>query len=458
MVVNTDGLQERDFKSEALPAPLGSPVYTPSSKSSFWASKLVYLGIPLGALAVLGLTSSHWYSGPHAPSPRLHSFKRRDTQEIPSTAQVISPKDFAVLDYVEPGTEFDGFSLFYPPGTTEDSLKAKPFHVYDDSFYDIIGDSPSLTLLADGGDNPLFHEAVVWHNETDEVFFAQAAAMNLGIGLNKSAVVQKISLSQAESVQQGTRNSTDVVVVNSTTQVVNPNGGTAYRGKIIFTGQGRGSNITSALYELDPNEPYNTTVILNNFFGRQFSSLNDISVNPRNKELYFTDVTYGWLSSFRPAPIIANQAYRFNYDTGVVRVVADGMNMPNGLTFSPDGQYAYISDTGISAGNFGTNYTYPATIYRYDVQDDGTFENRKVFAFTHVGNADGLKTDSNGNVYAGVGDGIHVFNPSGLLLGKIYLGETSANFAFAGDGRMVIGAETQLYYATLAAKTWDPEE
>lgn len=64
----------------------------------------------------------------------------------------------------------------------------------------------------------------------------------------------------------------------------------------------------------------------------------------------------------------------------------------------------------------------------------------------------GIHCDSKGNVYAGVGDGVHVWNPSGTLLGKIFLGEESANFQFAGDGRMVIGAETHLYYATLAAK------
>jgi hypothetical protein len=34
----------------------------------------------------------------------------------------------------------------------------------------------------------------------------------------------------------------------------------------------------------------------------------------------------------------------------------------------------------------------------------------------------------NGNVYAGCGDGVQVWNPSGKLIGKIFLGETSANF------------------------------
>lgn len=54
-------------------------------------------------------------------------------------------------------------------------------------------------------------------------------------------------------------------------------------------------------------------------------------------------------------------------------------------------------------------------------------------------------------MYAGCGDGVQVWNQSGKLLGKIFLGETSANFQFAGTGRMVICAETRLYYVTLAA-------
>lgn len=71
-------------------------------------------------------------------------------------------------------------------------------------------------------------------------------------------------------------------------------------------------------------------MLLNNYFGRQFSSLNDVAVNPRNKELYFTDVTYGYLQNFRPAPGLPNQVYRFNEGTGAVGVVADGFNLPNG--------------------------------------------------------------------------------------------------------------------------------
>lgn len=64
----------------------------------------------------------------------------------------------------------------------------------------------------------------------------------------------------------------------------------------------------------------------------------------------------------------------------------------------------------------------------------------------------GIHCDTRGNVYAGCGDGVQVWNPSGKLLGKIYLGMGAANFNFAGKGRMVICAETALYYVTLAAE------
>ena len=68
----------------------------------------------------------------------------------------------------------------------------------------------------------------------------------------------------------------------------------------------------------------------------------------------------------------------------------------------------------------------------------------------------GLHVDTKGRVYAGVGDGVHVFNTAGTLIGKIFLGQTSANFNFAGDGGMVICAETELFYAKIAVTSGAP--
>ncbi|PON30796.1 hypothetical protein TGAM01_v200216 [Trichoderma gamsii] len=345
--------------------------------------------------------------------------------------------------------------IFIPPGSTLESLKERPFHVHHPDFLKILGNSPTLTLIADAGTDPLFHEAVVWYPPTDEVFIAQSAGpLSAGTGLKKSSMLSKISLSEAMAVSNE-RNAVGKVQVHTVPTeppVINPNGGTNYKGAILFTGEGMGPDVPPTLFIANPRAPYNTSILVNNYFGRQFNSLNDVSVNYRNKHIYFTDTIYGYLQDFRPKPGLPNQVYRLDPATGAVTVVADEFVSCNGITFSHDGRYAYITDTGASKAFYGFDNTGASTIYRYTVARDGTFEHRKLFAYAAVGFVDGIHCDSEGNVYAGVGDGVHVWNPSGTLLGKIFLGEASANFQFAGDGRMVIGAETHLYYATLAAK------
>ena len=72
------------------------------------------------------------------------------------------------------------------------------------------------------------------------------------------------------------------------------------------------------------------SVLLNNYFGRQYNSLNDVAINPRNKEIYFTDTTYGYTQDFRPYPALPNQVYRFNEKTGLVGVATDAQDKPNG--------------------------------------------------------------------------------------------------------------------------------
>lgn len=102
---------------------------------------------------------------------------------------------------------------------------------------------------------------MVRHPGRDEVFFVQnAGAPAAGTGLNKSSIIQKISLSDAEKVRNKTIAAAPVTVINTTNpQIINPNGGTNYKGQIIFAGEGQGNDVASALYIMNPNAPYNTT-------------------------------------------------------------------------------------------------------------------------------------------------------------------------------------------------------
>lgn len=110
---------------------------------------------------------------------------------------------------------------------TLESLHDKPFHVHHPDFLDIIGQSPTLTKIADTGKNPLFHEAPVWYEPTDEMFFCQnAGARDAGTGLSLSAVIQKVSLPQAMAVShlRDAVGQVQVDVVNFEPAVINPNG------------------------------------------------------------------------------------------------------------------------------------------------------------------------------------------------------------------------------------------
>ena len=69
------------------------------------------------------------------------------------------------------------------------------------------------------------------------------------------------------------------------------NGGTNFRSQVLLATSGRGS-LPSSLVLVNPNPPFNTTVMLDNFFGRQFNSLNDIKVHPTSGAIFFTDVRY----------------------------------------------------------------------------------------------------------------------------------------------------------------------
>lgn len=182
--------------------------------------------------------------------------------------------------------------------------------------------------------------------------------------------------------------------------------------------------------------------LLTSYLGRNFSSLNDIRQHPVTGDLWFTDADYGYFQHFRPKPSQPKQVYRFEPETGIIQVVADGFAQPNGFEFSPDLKTVYISDTG--GQEFGPVPTNPATIYAFDVIENKRLANRRTFAFADVGFPDGVHCDTDGNVWAGCGDGVHVWNTEGILLGKIFVGEMTNNFAFA-PGKVFLFSNSRLW-------------
>jgi len=64
---------------------------------------------------------------------------------------------------------------------------------------------------------------------------------------------------------------------------------------------------------------------------------------------------------------------------------------------------------------------------------------------------DGIKCDLNGNVYSGCGDGINIWSPGGVLLGRILINGGVANFCFGRNGELFALNERRLWRVQLGA-------
>jgi gluconolactonase len=367
--------------------------------------------------------------------------------ELPSQAVLVDPGSFTALS-----TGFRNSTTFFNPTSSTPPF----FQVFDESFLDILGPNAAIYQVSSNNSFPYAHEAPLYYSQTDEVFFASNAGRGSDIDLNNQ--VAKISMEEVEAkvagLEPGTAVNVTVTKLNLPYSVQMTNGGTGpYNSNLLFVNSGRGM-LPPTVTLVNPLPPYNATVILDNFFGRQYNSINDVKIHRKSGNIFFTDPDYGYLQDFRPAPILPNQVYRFNPSTGGVRVVATGFQKPNGIAFSPAGTTAYVTDTGASSVNPAVTETAPATIFAFDVDPDTEeFKNRRVFAYADTGAPDGIQLDSEGNVYSGCGDGVQVWNKSGTLLGKFFIGSLTPEVAFAGDGRLVILSEFRIFVAHIAAKS-----
>ena len=85
--------------------------------------------------------------------------------------------------------------LFNPSG-----VRPPFFQIFDKSFIDILGPSPSIRVIAENDSFAFAHEAPIWVPSTDEVFFASSDGGPLGFSdLNHNNQVSKINLKDVKA-------------------------------------------------------------------------------------------------------------------------------------------------------------------------------------------------------------------------------------------------------------------
>ncbi|MBM7066889.1 SMP-30/gluconolactonase/LRE family protein [Actibacterium sp. 188UL27-1] len=232
-------------------------------------------------------------------------------------------------------------------------------------------------------------------------------------------------------------------------------------------------------YELDGS----TTILADNFEGKRFNSPNDVVAHP-DGSYWFTDPPYGGQlyegapdaagGPTNPDGLVNNRlgqppeigdaqremetaTYRLGPDGVVTRVASEAdAPDPNGLAFSPDQSVLYVASTGKGPGDTGPGGQ--AEIIAFDVAEDGTLSNRRIFTDCMVDDVkcgpDGLAIDVYGNVWSSsnagrnVGySGVTCWSPEGALLGRIRLPEICGNLCFGGPkrNRLFMAASQSLY-------------
>lgn len=176
------------------------------------------------------------------------------------------------------------------------------------------------------------------------------------------------------------------------------------------------------------------TVLADEFQGEKLNA-NDVVVKS-DGAIYFTDLPDRTIAEQQDQP--RQRVYRLSPDGKELTAVAHDFGLPNGLAFSPDEKQLYIDDSLLRH------------IRVFDVEADGTLTNSRIFHDMNVsqpGLPDGMKVDTQGNVYCTGAGGIWVFDPKGNHLGTIVTPEPPANCAWGDEDlqSLYITACTSVY-------------
>ena len=187
------------------------------------------------------------------------------------------------------------------------------------------------------------------------------------------------------------------------------------------------------------------TVIADGYQGKRLNSPNDVVVKS-DGSIWFTDPHYGIKTNYegyKADEELPCQVYRVDPD-GPIEAVLTDFNCPNGLAFSPDESKLYVADTGRM---FTSD---PQHIRVFDM-GSGRPRGGAVFHVISPGASDGLRVDTDGNIWSSAGDGVHCLAPDGTLLGKILVPEIVSNVCFGGRAKhqLYITATTSLYMVAL---------
>jgi gluconolactonase len=221
----------------------------------------------------------------------------------------------------------------------------------------------------------------------------------------------------------------------------NANGNTRDRQGRLVTCEHRGRRVTRTEYD------GSIAVLMDSYEGKRLNSPNDVVVKS-DGSIWFTDPLFGisgYYEGEKADSELPAAVWRVDGHTGQPTLMADDIEGPNGLAFSPDESILYVVASRAMPNRL---------IRAFDVVDGGKkLANNRVFIDAETGTPDGFRVDIAGNLWCGWGmgdaelDGVRVFDATGKPIGHIALPERAANLCFGGRfrNRLFMAASHGLY-------------
>jgi gluconolactonase len=201
-------------------------------------------------------------------------------------------------------------------------------------------------------------------------------------------------------------------------------------------------------------------VLADRYQGKRFNSPNDLCVDVQGR-IYFTDPRYG---GTEPRELSHEAVYRIEKDGSIIEITHE-VEKPNGIALSPNQKTLYIADH-----NNGGNRLSPADpepkrgamkIYAFPLNERGLVDGarRVVFDFGKENGSDGMRVDTEGNLYIAARSlarpGILVIDPEGRELAFFPTGPKNQSGLFEdwkgipSNVEFGIGEDSNLLYVTI---------
>ena len=184
--------------------------------------------------------------------------------------------------------------------------------------------------------------------------------------------------------------------------------------------------------------------------GKKLNSPNDVVCSSKG-DLYFTDPPYGLVQpdgAMKAGELDFCGVFRFSPRDNDLTLLIDDFVKPNGLMLSLDEKKLLVNDTERHH------------VRIFDIDAKGKLSNGRVLAKLKYqgvdGRPDGMKLDTDGNLYVagGLSNRVWVFDPTGKLMGLIGFEEGPANLAWGGEDwrTLFVTARTSVFRISMRAR------